>query len=682
MVKQALRQSKKRKVVEEDSVADSGSEVGWNSDDDIGFADKEYEEEDENFEGVLLSDLFNSKQGSSSKTKSETLQIESSRESRMETSDADSDSDTHSHSEGSVEQEGSLDAHSRLLKAIHRFAGSDRGEISVKSSVRNFPSENQMHNFSSGLSFETLMEDLNRSEGLHQAKEQLLVFDKSNNAPLVVEKVVAQRIERQQAYESSKSDINKWHDTVLLNRRTKTLNLANDKRKLSQSRTLISKFIPTTDLEKDISMVVMRNGLEEASLAQKELESLQGKNLSEEEISQRHAELAKINTLMFFEQMKRHRINKIKSKAYRSIQRKKKARLEENNIEDDEQAMEKHALERAKERSDLKHKNTSKWARMAQEHGHANKSLRDAYHESVRMGHELTNKMKEAENLSENEQFSENEENVESITDRTKSELASALQDLESSCVPQDGKYKKLFEMDFMKKATKNQRQKVMEEAAEALREISQLNNDYSGEEDIENHTRLPSNSKLSFYDVSNNKAASSLAKEQIGQLFSHVGHRSISADGSSGFELTSLARLGNGPSVRAPAMTSFSQQPTSDKPTENQVNPWVLEVTQSRRTRVKPGNKSDHQSFIEVPDLKPAVVNIEKLNVNGKVDDSSVQKENKGSAVRLLTDKPQVTKNYCALLCSLTLIGRTILFKWLSLAQMLKMISLPTSKV
>jgi U3 small nucleolar RNA-associated protein 14 len=652
MGKQALRQSKKRKVVEEDSVADSGSEVGWNSDDDIGFADKEYEEEDENFEGVLLSDLFNSKQGS--ETKTETLRIESSRNSKMETSDAESDSDTHSLSEDSVEQEGSLDAHSRLVKAIHRFAGPDRGEISVKSSVRNFPSENQMHNFSNGLSFETLMEDLNRSEGLHQAKEQLLVFDKSNNAPLVVEKVVAQRIERQQAYESSKSDINKWHDTVLLNRRTKTLNLANDKRKLSQSRTLISKFIPTTDLEKDISMVVMRNGLEETTLAQKELESLQGKNLSEEEISQRHAELAKINTLMFFEQMKRHRINKIKSKAYRTIQRKKKARLEENNIEDDEQAMEKHALERAKERSDLKHKNTSKWARMAQEHGHANKSLRDAYHESVRMGHELTSKMKEAENVSENEQFSENEENVESITDRTKSELASALQDLESSTVPRDGKYKKLFEMDFMKKATRNQRQKIMEEAAEALREISQLTNDCSGEEDIENHTHLPSNSKKSFYDVSNNKAASSLAKEHIGQLFSHGGHKSISADGSSGFELTSLARkVGNGHSVRAPAMTSLSQQPTLDKPTENQVNPWLLEVTQSRRTRVKPGNKSDHQSFIEVPDLKPAVINNEKLNVNGKVEDSSVQKENKGSAVRLLTDKPQVTKNYALLCCS-----------------------------
>ena len=37
---------------------------------------------------------------------------------------------------------------------------------------------------------------------------------------------------------------------------------------------------------------------------------------------------------------------------------------------------EKAAFDRVKERMDMRHKNTSKWAKMAMAHGHADKSLR------------------------------------------------------------------------------------------------------------------------------------------------------------------------------------------------------------------------------------------------------------------------------------------------------------------
>lgn len=53
---------------------------------------------------------------------------------------------------------------------------------------------------------------------------------------------------------------------------------------------------------------------------------LERRETSLEEIKARHAELAKVKALMFYQQIKQHRINKIKSKAYRSLRKKQKLR--------------------------------------------------------------------------------------------------------------------------------------------------------------------------------------------------------------------------------------------------------------------------------------------------------------------------------------------------------------------
>jgi U3 small nucleolar RNA-associated protein 14 len=46
---------------------------------------------------------------------------------------------------------------------------------------------------------------------------------------------------------------------------------------------------------------------------------------------------------------------------------------------------------------DLKHTNTSRWAKMALQHGHNAKELRQAYHESVQLGNDLLKKAREVE---------------------------------------------------------------------------------------------------------------------------------------------------------------------------------------------------------------------------------------------------------------------------------------------
>jgi U3 small nucleolar RNA-associated protein 14 len=103
-----------------------------------------------------------------------------------------------------------------------------------------------------------------------------------------------------------------------------------------------------------------------------------------EELAMRQAELSKVRALMFYEQQKRHRINKIKSKLYRKIRKRQKDRREgatgddsgaDDNDEGDE-ANDDGEFQRVKERMDLRHKNTGKWAKMALTHTKADKTLR------------------------------------------------------------------------------------------------------------------------------------------------------------------------------------------------------------------------------------------------------------------------------------------------------------------
>ena len=51
------------------------------------------------------------------------------------------------------------------------------------------------------------------------------------------------------------------------------------------------------------------------------------------EYKKRHGELAKMRALLFYEEQKRHRINKIKSKKYRKIQKRKREREKEAEVE-------------------------------------------------------------------------------------------------------------------------------------------------------------------------------------------------------------------------------------------------------------------------------------------------------------------------------------------------------------
>jgi U3 small nucleolar RNA-associated protein 14 len=123
-------------------------------------------------------------------------------------------------------------------------------------------------------------------------------------------------------------------------------------------------------MEAEIQKILGDGGLSEQR--QLELEEMEMNKLSKEEVATRRAELAKMRSLMFFQEQKRKKVAKIKSKTYRKLNKKKSEEdPDEMDIQtlkslDPEAARERLITmerERAVERMTLKHKNSGKWAK-------------------------------------------------------------------------------------------------------------------------------------------------------------------------------------------------------------------------------------------------------------------------------------------------------------------------------
>lgn len=165
----------------------------------------------------------------------------------------------------------------------------------------------------------------------------------------------------------------------------------------------------------------------------------------------------------------------------------------------DKDMEEEEVTNRIKERMSLKHQNTGKWAKMALVHSHNDKSLRMAYHEAVQLGQELSKKIDEdpskrgrgrgnVNSDDDSGKYSDSSDSGDSDQDhcdynrkkkgaknRITLSAAKQVQDVLSGVgqtAAVDGKYKKLFEMDFMKKAADQQRERAKAEARSVLREI------------------------------------------------------------------------------------------------------------------------------------------------------------------------------------------------------------------
>ncbi|CAI5745700.1 unnamed protein product [Peronospora destructor] len=246
---------------------------------------------------------------------------------------------------------------------------------------------------------------------------------------------------------------------------------------------LASKFVAQTDMEKSVAALLEAGDLSDKKQAKGEEEELARKHVSTEEVAARQKELAKLRSLLFYEEQKKKRIKKIKSKLYHKIRnaQDKKAvarQKEELRALDPELARkldEELAEKRAEERLTLKHRNTSKWVKHQLRRGiQADDATRSAIADQLRRGEELRRKINTVH--SDDDDMDDDEDNCE---DDAASRLQTRLERQANALVSEidadseeAGKKRGLQGMKFMQRAAEKQREEARVEAEKLLREI------------------------------------------------------------------------------------------------------------------------------------------------------------------------------------------------------------------
>lgn len=220
------------------------------------------------------------------------------------------------------------------------------------------------------------------------------------SAPLA--KPIQDRIDRSAAYDTVKEHITKWQPAVKRMREAEHIVFKQPPRPAATSNALAADVQARGALEKELFGMLSSAGMASEREIQR-LEDFEMAKLTVEEVQARRAELAKMRDLLFRQERKAKRVAKIKSKSYRRVHRREreklKAEMEADSLTNDEEAREEAARKReelrARERMDLRHKNTGKWAqRMLNRDGHGEGS-RQAISEQLRRGEELTRKMRD-----------------------------------------------------------------------------------------------------------------------------------------------------------------------------------------------------------------------------------------------------------------------------------------------
>ncbi|KAK9494847.1 small-subunit processome [Lipomyces doorenjongii] len=192
------------------------------------------------------------------------------------------------------------------------------------------------------------------------------------------------RVDRAAAYEIAKEEVGKWEDTVKRNREAEHLEFP-----LQRSGGAATADITgALDLDDELDSEKLVHGLE-------------GREFSLAEVIARRNELRRMRELMFREEMKAKRVKKIKSKTYRKIHKREReraqeiaAQLEGESGDEDHEDSYGRLVKHARERMELRHKNTSNWARDVKRMNlHKSKGTRDELEEMLRRGEDLTRKI-------------------------------------------------------------------------------------------------------------------------------------------------------------------------------------------------------------------------------------------------------------------------------------------------
>ena len=333
-----------------------------------------------------------------------------------------------------------------------------------------------------------LVDSIGEDVGFADLKKQIETLDRSGESQKVAAPLpmrIQDRFNRQAAYEEAKAEVSKWTGMVKQMRESEHIKFTGYEHPTVNltSGGLVGKFQPSTNLEKEIDAMLKETGLVEKK--QRKMEQLELNRISKEELLERQKELAKMRSLLFYQEQKQKKVAKIKSKAYHKVHKKEKESSKEKKIAElheldpalAREEAEKLEMQRAKERMTLKHKNTGKWAKQILSKNDVNDESRQAVMEQLRKHDELKRRIEGISDNSDGDDSDSSDTGDDGIQTGLKK-----LAKLEESVKNDDVSEKKtgIFGMKFMERAMEKKRAAALEDIRKAKESIE----DYRGSSD------------------------------------------------------------------------------------------------------------------------------------------------------------------------------------------------------
>ncbi|KAF2651300.1 Utp14-domain-containing protein [Lophiostoma macrostomum CBS 122681] len=411
--------------------------------------------------------------------------------------DGDSESSTSDDEEDEVERAAHLqdlisslpedaDPHTKGSRRVEVHEGATPSEFGVLRKVDLTSLKSKFADPEKKKSLKLLKDDLKPSKRNDIARKL--------DAPLP--KRQQDKLDRAAANEKAKETLLRWQDTVKHNRRAEHLSFPLQNPSAGESMGE-SRLLPTTasapanDLESTIQSILQQSGLSNGNEDEEKIqkwEELQTNKIPLAEVAKRRAQLRMERELLFREELRAKRINKIKSKAYRRVHRKERERLAQrekdalraDGVDVSEDEREYNDRRRAEERMGAKHRD-SKWAKSVKASGKAawDDDARASVTEMARRNEELRRRMEGKEVRDEGEDASDlsSEEGEDHDVDEDGNQvLQKQLGRLKQNPFSTDSS--KLGSMAFMQKA----------EAAKKMRndeDVERIRRELAGEESV-----------------------------------------------------------------------------------------------------------------------------------------------------------------------------------------------------
>jgi Utp14 protein len=277
-----------------------------------------------------------------------------------------------------------------------------------------------------------------------------------------------------------------------------------------------------------------------------------------------------------------------------------------------------------------------------------------AYHESVQLGHELSKRIsedpssarrkgqEEEDDSSGDEGFLTETGEKQKASDRAAKEMLSVLEGAEDEPEAQ-GKYKKLFEMDFMKRASDQKKEKSREEAQNILREIQDMERDDESDDDDIAPNTVKAVKDVKEKDSSALIAARAEMKRQFDQsggmsMALKAGSKRVTVSGPISVKGSSAA--GKKGAEGSPRWVSEPEDtvPETEITVADEQNPWLAAPSSGKKrdssgqqvTHAKSGQKGSDKLYVTVADLAVTPVSSivgmsdKKGNAKGKINKQS----------------------------------------------------------